>query len=822
MAVQVQHVFNCMWQRVLRFPEGLTRATRPSVAGLMLAAVSVVCAADDRESSEAVAAAAEALELEYLQAASEASLFSLATPSHADELNEAPSIPGEWKGFAGVSWGCNGPILAMAEGVDGRIYMGGEFSVCADVPADNIVAYDPVDNEFIPLGAGSENGVDGAVHAIEAVDERVYVGGDFGFAGGIATTSIAVWSDDGWQALADDVEVGSVRALHWFDDALYVGGFFTGVTGGGVSWSSDYFAIWKDGEWAPFGDRFDRPVLAITSWNGLVFVGGTFTEVDGLPASCVVAWDGTAFLPLAGAAGEGVSSVGSPKVSSLAADDTALYVGGSFNQAGGNSIRNVARWDGSEWFPIGSSSVNGVNGGVDSVSIRDGQLVLGGWFSEAGNRIRTRRVATWDGEFWGSLGWGFENGVTDGSVRSVLHTDGGIFVGGRLYRSGTVVTNNVARYDELDGWRAVGGSGYLGLSGAVHTVLADDDYVYVGGGFGTAGDVAAKSLAKWDGTQWHAMFPEGVSGVVNALAFDEDGSLIVGGHFSIDLGRGDSIKSIARWDGSQFLPITESFFGFNSSVNAISVNGGGFCVGGDFTDLFGPDLWFPVNRVACWDGSVWNALDVGLDGPSDTRVDAITHYLGDVYVGGRFTEAGGQPANRVARWDGQGWHALGAPPDDGVDYFTVEALTVFRSALYVGGWSWLYGGETLGSLGGIARWIWKDWDVSPDPVNDRVISMDSSSLGVYVAGDFTEVYSSIDDKWKNLARIGLWDGSRWRALGLNAGMQSGLPDTGNVVMATDEGVWVGGSFSRAGDQATAGLAFFRIQQSIFRDGFEAH
>lgn len=139
-------------------------------------------------------------------------------------------LPGQWEGFEGVSWGCNGDIWAMAEGNDGLIYLGGSFSVCGDVAANNIVAYDPVTNQFAPLGEGPSNGVSSTVWAIEVVDDQVYVGGNFSFAGGLLARRVAIWDGAGWQPVGNNEFIrGSVLALHWYEGALYAGGGFTQI-----------------------------------------------------------------------------------------------------------------------------------------------------------------------------------------------------------------------------------------------------------------------------------------------------------------------------------------------------------------------------------------------------------------------------------------------------------------------------------------------------------------------------------------------------------------------------------------------------------------
>ena len=53
----------------------------------------------------------------------------------------------------------------------------------------------------------------------------------------------------------------------------------------------------------------------------------------------------------------------------------------------------------------------------------------------------------------------------------------------------------------------------------------------------------------------------------------------------------------------------------------------------------------PANRIARWDGSAWSALGTGVDG----RVRALAvGSSGNLYAGGEFSTAGGEAANRVA------------------------------------------------------------------------------------------------------------------------------------------------------------------------------
>ena len=64
---------------------------------------------------------------------------------------------------------------------------------------------------------------------------------------------------------------------------------------------------------------------------------------------------------------------------------------GGFSHAGGTPANNIARWDGSSWSPMGS----GVNNWVDALTWDNTPLFVGGRFNEAGNKSSSY-VGRWD------------------------------------------------------------------------------------------------------------------------------------------------------------------------------------------------------------------------------------------------------------------------------------------------------------------------------------------------------------------------------------------------------------------------------------------
>src|SRR5262245_64291828 len=100
-------------------------------------------------------------------------------------------------------------------------------------------------------------------------------------------------------------------------------------------------------------------------------------------------------------------------------------------------------------------------------------------------------------------------------------------------------------------------------------------------------------------------------------------------------------------------------FGTFPSVWALAVSGGDLYAGGSFTTAGGN----PANRIAKWKGSSWSALGSGMGGVDAPEVHALAVLGGDVYAGGWFMTAGGVPANYIAKWNGSIWTALGSGLD---------------------------------------------------------------------------------------------------------------------------------------------------------------
>jgi hypothetical protein len=306
----------------------------------------------------------------------------------------------------------------------------------------------------------------------------------------------------------------------------------------------------------------------------------------------------------------------------------ALYAGGAFRIATGGPAERIAKWNGADWVDLG-----GANGSVYTLAVFDDgtglKLYAGGQFTEIGG-VAADRVARWDGAIWEPVGLGM-----DGDVNVLdLYDDGSgpmLYAGGMFSYAGTGAdpVNRIARWNGYD-WMGAGG-GVTGGFCFVRAMAVYDDgsgaKLYVGGPFTSAGGASARSVAAWDGSEWHSL-DSGLSGgalnLTSGLAVFDDG------------------------DGADLY-----------ATGTFTLAGG-----------------VPANNIARWDGAAWSALGDGLDAAGSTLAVYHDHDGSALFVGGRFNAAGAETANRIAKWNGESWTGLGAGVvGDGVYY--VESLRVF-------------------------------------------------------------------------------------------------------------------------------------------------
>jgi hypothetical protein len=696
-----------------------------------------------------------------------------------------------WSGMGGVA-GVDGTVQAAVVDGSGNFYIGGRFSVAGDVIVYQIAKWDGT--RWSALGSGMNPY--GAVNALAVMGSDLYAGGDFTTAGGVTVNGIARWDGTNWWALGSGMN-GSVSALAVSGSDVFALGYFTSA--GGVA--ANYIAKWDGSSWsalgAGLGGNGGYPYLyALAASGNDVYAGGVFTTAGDVPVSNVAKWDGSNWSAL----GAGIDFGG--WVYALAVSGNNVYVGGQFTAAGSSPATNIAKWNGSSWSALGAGMGGGdayPAGSVFALAVSGGDLYAGGGFTNAGGAAITN-IARWDGSSWSALGSGSSHLNGSGftaPVNALAVSGSNVYAGGDFItaRGGEAV--GLGKWDGSNWW-ALGSSPGLGIAAnGVQTLVVSGSDLYVGGDFTTAGGNPANCIAKWDGTSWTTL-GSGMSGNdphgthVSTLAVSGS-NVYAGGNFT-NAG-GVAANSIAKWDGTSWTPLGSGFggsgpYGGNPSVGALAISGSNLYAGGVFTNAGGN----PANFIAKWDGSSWSALGSGVSGRI-ASVGPLAMSGSDLYVGGRFTNAGGSAAINIAKWDGSGWSALGSGVSpNGV----VAALAVSGSALYVGGRFTSAGGSAATN---IAKWDGSNWSALGSGLgaeaSDAVVALAVLGSNLYAGGAFTMAGDSLVNS------VAKWDGTTWTPLG--SGITGYRPYVSALAVSGTD-LYAGGSFMIAGGKVSAYLA----------------
>jgi hypothetical protein len=470
---------------------------------------------------------------------------------------------------------------------------------------------------------------------------------------------------------------------------------------------------------------------------------------------------------------------------------------------------------------------NGVNAQVRALAF-DGQghVYVGGSFNTVSNiSTPVNYVARYDVQtgVWSALGTGSNNGVNELVVSLAIDGQGRVYAGGNFTQAGGVSANRIARFDPATNtWSALGTGSNNGANGSVRALAIDGSgRVYAGGTFTEVGGVSASRIARFDpaSNTWSTLgsgSTNGVSGQVNALAIDAQGSVYVGGVFT-QAGSVTGVNRIARFD-----PATNSWSalgtgannGVNNDVHALAIDGSGrVYVGGSFTQAGSVT---GVNRIARFDPATnsWSTLGSGSNNGvnSNTSVEALAiDAQGRVYAGGTFTQAGGVTVNRIARFDPNNsatpWSALGSGSNIGVSggsfFVVVNALAIDGSGrVHVGGFFSTAGNV---SANNVARFdpasnTWSVISASPNNgVNGsvNVLAIDGSGR-VYAGGSFI---SASNLSVRRIARFNPAINT-WSEPGISP--DNGVNGSVNALAIDGSGrVYVGGNFDRLGGGTSA-------------------
>lgn len=581
----------------------------------------------------------------------------------------------KWDGetWSPLGSGVGAPVEALAIFDDGsgggpELYAAGWFTTAGDLEVSNIAKWNG--ESWRPVGSGLDDWVGELAVYDDGGGPVLAAGGGFAMAGGAPAAAIAKWDGRAWAPLGAGVDgyVSDLFVLDREDSAqeLYATGDFT--LAGDVA--ANWIARWDGASWSALGGGLGWIGTAVAAKEepagASVYAGYIGGDVD--------RWDGHVWVPL----GNGVSDA----VRVLEAVDggeqeSTLYVGGDFSSAGGISANSIAKWNGSDWAPLGS----GVNGLVHSLAVFDdgstggNALYVGGDFAIAGG-INANSIARWDGFEWSPL-----SGGVNGTVFALVAFDDGAGEGPALYAGGDFTqavgrpASGIARWNG-QAWLPVG-DGFPG--GTIYAMTAFGDptdggpWLHAGGMFDLSGSRGVfRGLGRWDGAAWSSvgtLWDNG--GSILALRVFDDGAgpaLYAGGSFCAEIGDDIAACDVAKWDGSRWSSIIDSISPHSGYVHALAVYDDGT---GGGPALYAGGWFLSINSavsqdIAAWNGKEWSPLAQGIEDHHDGIVRALAAFDDgtcggpSLIAGGGFTSVGGSDSQNLAAWGGC---AAGVPAD---------------------------------------------------------------------------------------------------------------------------------------------------------------
>lgn len=628
----------------------------------------------------------------------------------------AAQFPGTYTALTASREACNGAITAELRAANGDVWIGGSFTECFGQQRLGIARISGG-----TLAATVLPGHPSSVTAIVEFQGDLYFGGsgfDFGaeightvmrYSGGnfmpiglpqasfAITHAMAVYQDalyiggrqeDGallnrWSGstlttlpLTGTAFGSRVRALVVHDQKLYVGGLFRGCL---VALDGNALVPASAQSLAPCPTLPSgvEGVNALASHAGALYIGGEFSSAGGTPVQNLVRLQQGGFLPLTAGPDNGVAaSPAIARVYSLASFQNRLYIGGTFDTAGGHPVTNLAVYDGSFASPGGMPAVNGAVGMLQPAGP---QLRIGGGFSVLGTQAISG-YAQWDGLDYASVlpdqtqATGPNQAVSSLSVLS-----SGLVLTGSFTVAGEVPVAGFALSDGQQ-WTAL--PGRFDSETSARVIEFNGEWI-AAGTFERIGGITANHMARFVGGAWQSLGAEAVpfGGRVNDLAVHAGKVYLAGESFRVG---GQPCSRLLSWDGAQ-LQCVPTPAEFGATLHALEIHAGALYAAG--------------NVVGSLDGSNWQMLPA-LRG---SVTDLVSHR------GMLYANAGTDTDSLVSRWDGENW--LRAGFNSGLPCTSI-VFCAFRMASYRG---LLYATSLLSSSSPISAFDGRTWHPQATP-----------------------------------------------------------------------------------------------------------
>lgn len=533
---------------------------------------------------------------------------------------------------------------------------------------------------------------------------RIYLGGDFILTQNVDATIIrhnaAAFSDTGVLQSWNPSPNGPVNtiAISIFGETIYIGGVFNNILNeaGLIIERQNIVALSVKGQIQQWNHpEINGSVNALAILDESIYIGGKFT--------CDNQNNAVAFNTQGEIQGWNPSPNG--VVNAIAVLGENIYIGGKFSLVNQDNVSatkisrsNTASFDKNgvllDWSP-------NPNGDVNTIAVSDNIIYIGGTFTKVSSPQKDSDISRINSAAFDINGnvihnW---NPSPNGTINTISILNGNIYIGGRFSEVGTNDARlNVAAYNnlgELQNWNPSPRNISDNLS-IIKSIIASGNSVYIGGDFETIDNISKTTIANVNAKTGNLIgLPEPtlifnnyqIEGIVNAISVARDGSIYIGGDFELTENNDNSgyIRrntaafntngTLLSWNPSP-----------NGSVYAIAISEPTIYIGGQFTTINNQSR-FNIAAINA-DGTLleWNPSPRNSNNDSLSQVNAISVLNSIIYIGGGFksvTNETGQLStrNNTVAFSDTGVLQTWNPSPNGEVY----AIAILNDIIYVGG-----------------------------------------------------------------------------------------------------------------------------------------
>ncbi|MCA1763765.1 MAG: T9SS type A sorting domain-containing protein [Flavobacteriales bacterium] len=316
-----------------------------------------------------------------------------------------------------------------------------------------------------------------------------------------------------WEYLNFPYSFNDARIVSYEDtieDVVYLGGQFYPNEMEGNNSEASVVSRFDGSEFEVIGE-FSNRINSIVEFQGEIYVCGSFSGMnDTLDIDKLARYNGTNWEPVGGNLFNG-------QIYSICSDSQYLYAGGSFTEIDGEPVSGIARYNGENWESLPA-------GGFDEGSwiikmlVYNNELVVGGDLSLEGELLDFGLLVNRNNQ-WQILDQ--ENLVGSTTVREMIVWGSALYVVGNYFDNDEYLHPTLLKWDGEE--FSAPWSTFYDISNQISggstpaCLIGTTEYLYAGGRMEYIGDKEINQLAVYNDEEWCGMYTDGLQSPIYGM-----------------------------------------------------------------------------------------------------------------------------------------------------------------------------------------------------------------------------------------------------------------------------------------------------------------